>query len=279
MGRRYQAARLDRHEFVTPLCRRPDHQRLGRALAGRDPFDIVALERPFLPSQLFNHSVIDFATRGAWGGVEVALWGLRGKLRGSTRYQTAGRHSAPEDSVYRLFLPSPSGREFRRRGAYRRGGGLLPVQSFVRSVVDVWRSGLDCFAIAAQFVSDRNAGTPYWVAKRRKNRIAAFARRCRCTRISGTFPLASTTRQSQTCWPLVLMPTSSMCHLSRGCGRSRRMQSAKMLPQPVCPLPGRQKRLVQPEDPRRPPYSGRAQIDLNGMRDDRSRKTGAFQAG
>ncbi|MEZ5778613.1 MAG: mandelate racemase/muconate lactonizing enzyme family protein [Paracoccaceae bacterium] len=49
-------------------------------LKGCDPLDISALERMVLPSMPFNHSVTDFTTRGAWGGLEIALWDLRGKL-------------------------------------------------------------------------------------------------------------------------------------------------------------------------------------------------------
>ena len=52
------------------------------ALIGHDPIDIAGLERRVLPSMPFAHSVTDHATRGAWGGVEIALWDLRGKLWG-----------------------------------------------------------------------------------------------------------------------------------------------------------------------------------------------------
>jgi glucarate dehydratase len=52
----------------------------AETLCGRDPLDIAALERAVLPSMPFNHSVTDFPARGAWGGIEMALWDLRGKL-------------------------------------------------------------------------------------------------------------------------------------------------------------------------------------------------------
>ncbi len=52
----------------------------SETMTGRDPLDIAALERALLPSMPFNHSVTDFLTRGAWGGIEMALWDLRGKL-------------------------------------------------------------------------------------------------------------------------------------------------------------------------------------------------------
>jgi glucarate dehydratase len=54
----------------------------GPLLVGCDPLDIAGLERRVLPSMPAAHSVTDYATRGAWGGVEIALWDLRGKLWG-----------------------------------------------------------------------------------------------------------------------------------------------------------------------------------------------------
>lgn len=54
----------------------------AEVLLGQDPLDIAALERRVLPSMPFAHSVTDHLTRGAWGGVEIALWDLRGKLWG-----------------------------------------------------------------------------------------------------------------------------------------------------------------------------------------------------
>lgn len=49
-------------------------------LTGCDPLDVAGLERAVLPSMPFNHSVTDFLARGAWGGIEMALWDLRGKI-------------------------------------------------------------------------------------------------------------------------------------------------------------------------------------------------------
>lgn len=51
-------------------------------LVGCDPLDIAGLERRVLPSMPDAHSVTDHGLRGAWGGVEIALWDLRGKLWG-----------------------------------------------------------------------------------------------------------------------------------------------------------------------------------------------------
>ncbi|MEQ9259822.1 MAG: mandelate racemase/muconate lactonizing enzyme family protein [Roseovarius sp.] len=71
---------------VTGIGEAPSHaaapliEAWAGVLCGRDPLDIAGLERLVLPSMPFNHSVTDFLTRGAWGGVEIALWDLRGKL-------------------------------------------------------------------------------------------------------------------------------------------------------------------------------------------------------
>ena len=52
------------------------------ALVGHDPLDLAGLERRVLPWLPGAHSVTDYALRGAWGGVEIALWDLRGKIWG-----------------------------------------------------------------------------------------------------------------------------------------------------------------------------------------------------
>ncbi len=55
---------------------------MAERLIGRDPFDIAGAERRVLPSMPLAHSVTDTATLGAWGGIEVALWDLRGRAWG-----------------------------------------------------------------------------------------------------------------------------------------------------------------------------------------------------
>lgn len=54
----------------------------AEGLIGLDALDIAGLERRVLPWMPTSHSVTDQALRGAWGGVEIALWDLRGKLWG-----------------------------------------------------------------------------------------------------------------------------------------------------------------------------------------------------
>ena len=51
-------------------------------LLGRDALDIAGLERRVLPWMPDAHTVTDHLTRGAWGGLEIALWDLRGRLWG-----------------------------------------------------------------------------------------------------------------------------------------------------------------------------------------------------
>lgn len=52
----------------------------AETLIGLDPLDIVGIERRLLPWMPAAHSVTDYGKRGAWGGIEIALWDLRGKL-------------------------------------------------------------------------------------------------------------------------------------------------------------------------------------------------------
>ena len=54
--------------------------RMAEVLVGQDALDMVGLERRVLPSMPAAHSVTDYATRAAWGAVEIALWDLRGKV-------------------------------------------------------------------------------------------------------------------------------------------------------------------------------------------------------
>ena len=77
---------VETSEGVTGIGEAPSHASAAmiagseERLIGQDALDLVGLERRVLPSQPFCHSVTDFAARGAWGGLEIALWDLRGKL-------------------------------------------------------------------------------------------------------------------------------------------------------------------------------------------------------
>ncbi len=77
-------------------------------LIGMDPLDIAGLERRVLPSMPGAHSVTDYATRGAWGGVEIALWDLRGKLWGQPVANLLGgihRRHIPFTDYFSYRLP------------------------------------------------------------------------------------------------------------------------------------------------------------------------------
>jgi glucarate dehydratase len=76
-------------------------------LIGLDALDMVALERRVLPSMPAAHSVTDYALRGAWGGVEIALWDLRGKLWGQPVANLLGgiqRHDIPFTDYFSFRL-------------------------------------------------------------------------------------------------------------------------------------------------------------------------------
>lgn len=77
-------------------------------ILGMDALDLAALERRVLPSMPVAHSVTDHATRGAWGGVEIALWDLRGKLWGQPVANLLGgihRREIPFTDYFSYRLP------------------------------------------------------------------------------------------------------------------------------------------------------------------------------
>ena len=65
-------------------------QSFAPALAGRDPIDITGCELHCLPSSRGVQSVSELALTSAWGGVEMALWDLRGKAWDQPVYQLLG---------------------------------------------------------------------------------------------------------------------------------------------------------------------------------------------
>jgi glucarate dehydratase len=79
---------VETSDGVTGIGEAPSHgsariiEGFAERLVGLDPLDLAGLERRVLPWMPASHSVTDHALRGAWGGVEIALWDLRGKLWG-----------------------------------------------------------------------------------------------------------------------------------------------------------------------------------------------------
>ena len=73
---------------LTGIAEAPSHTsapiiaRMAEVLVGCDALDMAGLERLVLPSMPAAQSVTDYATRAAWGAIEIALWDLRGKLWG-----------------------------------------------------------------------------------------------------------------------------------------------------------------------------------------------------
>lgn len=86
----------------------PIISRFSELLVGLDPLDIAGLERRVLPWMPAAHSVTDYATRGAWGGIEIALWDLRGKLWGQPVANLLGgihRRAIPFTDYFGYRLP------------------------------------------------------------------------------------------------------------------------------------------------------------------------------
>lgn len=63
---------------------------ISPSLAGMDPFDIDRCERLCIPDSRVNFNSGDHALLRAFGGVEIALWDLRGKAWGQPVYQLLG---------------------------------------------------------------------------------------------------------------------------------------------------------------------------------------------
>lgn len=105
---------VETSDGVTGIGEAPSHaaariiEGFADRLLGLDPLDLAGLERRILPWMPASHSVTDHALRGAWGGVEIALWDLRGKLWGQPIANLLGgihRREIPFTDYFSYRLP------------------------------------------------------------------------------------------------------------------------------------------------------------------------------
>ena len=89
-------------------------------LVGRDPIDIQGCELACLPPHPGVQSVADFGALSAFGGIEMALWDIRGKLWSRPVYELLGRCGADIGPVHGLLFIS---REGGRQGWRKLTGG------------------------------------------------------------------------------------------------------------------------------------------------------------
>ena len=119
---------VETSDGVTGIAEAPSHaaapiiEAWADGLIGCDPLDIAGLERLVLPSMPFSHSVTDTTTRGAWGGLEIALWDLRGKLWGQPVANLLG-------GIHRREIPFTDYFAYRALG--ERVGGERTVEAVV----------------------------------------------------------------------------------------------------------------------------------------------------
>ena len=105
---------VETSDGVTGIGEAPSHgaariiEGFAEQLIGLDTLDLAGLERRVLPWMPASHSVTDHALRGAWGGVEIALWDLRGKLWDQPVANLLGgiqRHEIPFTDYFSYRLP------------------------------------------------------------------------------------------------------------------------------------------------------------------------------
>ena len=79
---------IETSDGVVGIGEAPSHGAAARigawaeVLVGRDPLDMGGIERAVLPYQSGVQSITDFGALEAFGGLEMALWDLRGKVWG-----------------------------------------------------------------------------------------------------------------------------------------------------------------------------------------------------
>jgi glucarate dehydratase len=137
---------VETDQGLTGIAEAPSHgaapivQRMAEVLVGQDALNMAGLEHSVLPSMPHAHSVTDYATRAAWGAIEIALWDLRGKAWGQPVANLLG-------GVHRDRIP------FTDYFGFRLPQGDLGGESTIAQVVDY------CLTL------NRDHGTTYFEGK------------------------------------------------------------------------------------------------------------------
>ncbi|HZP76088.1 MAG TPA: mandelate racemase/muconate lactonizing enzyme family protein [Pseudolabrys sp.] len=95
-------------EAPSPECAPVINQVLGPALEGFDPFDLQACERACVPDIQVMPNTDDSTVFRCFGGIEIALWDIRGKAFGLPLYMLLG-------GAFRKAIPFAEYFAFRQR--------------------------------------------------------------------------------------------------------------------------------------------------------------------
>ncbi|MDQ0395816.1 mandelate racemase/muconate lactonizing enzyme family protein [Labrys monachus] len=130
---------VETDEGLTGVGEAPSHAhaaiietRLAPRLVGRDPIDIAGAEQVCVPSWQGVSNNIDYGLVRAFGGIEMALWDLRGKLWNRPLYDLLG-------GAVRKAIPVTDYFSFRgREGAF--GGETTPeeVADYCLGLKETW---------------------------------------------------------------------------------------------------------------------------------------------
>ena len=77
-------------EAPSPECAEIINRQLGPALTGLNPLDLQACERACVPDLQVMPNTGDSTVLRAFGGIEIALWDIRGKAFGQPLYMLLG---------------------------------------------------------------------------------------------------------------------------------------------------------------------------------------------
>ncbi len=90
--------------------RSADVEALGARLVGLDPLDLDEVERRCVPGYAYSPWASVLSAKRAFGGVELALWDLRGRLEGKPLYELLGgavRTEIPLTEYFSYRYPGP----------------------------------------------------------------------------------------------------------------------------------------------------------------------------